>query len=265
MAQAEFNLGVTLPLEKGLTEREDGDLIIEGLAADYSIDRQGEAFAPGCFEKAIGKFLERGAPLMYHHQHDKQLGQVLDLQSRADGLFIKAIIPKPADGSPLVDIYNKIKRGMMKGVSVFGSAERAMTPDGMRIVDTDLQEISITPMPVGPNSLIGVAQKAFPADFPCSDCGSSAALSPEEERDLRARLDEKYEGIVGRLAKAVLNAKMRGNLPASSFVFPKERRYPIHDRAHAANALARSAGKPEAAKVRAAVCKKFPDLPACKS
>lgn len=258
MAQANFNLGVTLPLEKGLTEGEDGDLIIEGIAADYSIDRQGEAFVPGCFEKAIGKFLERGGPLMFHHKHDMQLGQVLDLQSRQDGLFIKALIPKPADGSPLVDIYNKIKRGMMKGVSVFGTAVRQMTPDGPRIVDTDLQEISITPMPVGPNALIGVAQKAFPDDF-------ETDLSESDAADLRSWFEERYGRVMEKLVKATLNAKKRNSLPASSFVFPKTREYPIHDRAHGANALARAKGKPEEGKVHAAVCKKYPDLPACKS
>lgn len=62
-----------------------------------------------------------------------------------------------------------------------------------------------------------------------------------------------------------LTSKDRKKLPSTAFVFPKEKRYPIHDRAHAANALARSKGKPEEAKVRAAVCRKFPDLPACKS
>jgi hypothetical protein len=64
-------------------------------------------------------------------------------------------------------------------------------------------------------------------------------------------------------AKA-LTTKSRKSLPKTSFVFPKERRYPIHDRSHAANALARSKGKPEEAKVRAAVCRRYPDLPACK-
>lgn len=61
-----------------------------------------------------------------------------------------------------------------------------------------------------------------------------------------------------------LSSKSRKNLPASAFVYPDERRYPIHDRAHAANALARSKGKPEEGKVRAAVCRRYPDLPACK-
>jgi len=67
------------------------------------------------------------------------------------------------------------------------------------------------------------------------------------------------------LEAAVLTSKKRKSLPKTAFVFPGERRYPIHDRAHAANALARSAGKPEAATVKRAVCRRYPDLPACKS
>lgn len=62
------------------------------------------------------------------------------------------------------------------------------------------------------------------------------------------------------LAAAVLTAKKRKSLPRSSFAIPERRAYPIHDRAHAQNALARSAGKPEAARVRRAVCRRFPDM-----
>jgi hypothetical protein len=67
------------------------------------------------------------------------------------------------------------------------------------------------------------------------------------------------------LQAAVLKSKKRNSLPTQSFALPSQRKYPIHDRAHAANALARSAGKPEAATVKRAVCRRYPDLPACKS
>lgn len=66
------------------------------------------------------------------------------------------------------------------------------------------------------------------------------------------------------LEAAVLKSKKRKSLPSKSFALPGQRKYPIHDRAHAINALARSSGKPEAATVKAAVCKRYPDLPACK-
>ncbi len=56
----------------------------------------------------------------------------------------------------------------------------------------------------------------------------------------------------------------RKKLPKSAFALPGSRRYPIMDRKHAANALARSSGKPEAPRVRAAVCKRYPSMPSCK-
>lgn len=59
---------------------------------------------------------------------------------------------------------------------------------------------------------------------------------------------------------AKLTTEARNALPSSAFVFPGSRRYPIHDIAHARDALARSSGKPEAAKVRAAVHRRYPVL-----
>lgn len=40
---------------------------------------------------------------------------------------------------------------------------------------------------------------------------------------------------------AVLSSAERKKLPASAFAMPKQRKYPIHDIAHARNALARVA------------------------
>jgi hypothetical protein len=52
----------------------------------------------------------------------------------------------------------------------------------------------------------------------------------------------------------------RENLPNGDFVFPKTRRYPIEDAAHARDALARSSGKAEHAAVVAAVRQKYPEI-----
>ncbi len=60
-----------------------------------------------------------------------------------------------------------------------------------------------------------------------------------------------------------LSYAAREKLSSGSFVFPKERRYPIPDKAHARNALARVAqhgSSEEKAKVRAAVHSKYPDI-----
>ncbi|WP_273845405.1 hypothetical protein [Rubrobacter calidifluminis] len=62
---------------------------------------------------------------------------------------------------------------------------------------------------------------------------------------------------------ATLSYRQRKKLPPSAFVFPKEKRYPIHDKAHARNALARVAqhGTPaEQAAVKKAVYSRYPEL-----
>ena len=66
---------------------------------------------------------------------------------------------------------------------------------------------------------------------------------------------------------AKLRAARRNKLPKKSFAIPGKRAYPIHDRRHGANALARVAqhGTPsQKARVHAAVCRRYPSLPACK-
>lgn len=69
---------------------------------------------------------------------------------------------------------------------------------------------------------------------------------------------------------AKLNAAARKSLPTSDFAVKskagtaqgkaKGGSYPIPDKSHAQNALARSSGKPVAAQVRAAVAKKYPGM-----
>jgi len=59
---------------------------------------------------------------------------------------------------------------------------------------------------------------------------------------------------------AKLTSAEREDLPQGDFVFPKTRRYPIEDAAHARDALARSSGKPEHAKVVEAVRRKYPEI-----
>lgn len=65
------------------------------------------------------------------------------------------------------------------------------------------------------------------------------------------------------LTEKELTSKSRNRLASKSFVFKRERRYPIEDKAHARNALARVSqfgSSAEKAKVRAAVHRKYPSI-----
>jgi hypothetical protein len=62
---------------------------------------------------------------------------------------------------------------------------------------------------------------------------------------------------------AELSGKKRKSLSKGQFAIPGERKYPIHDKAHARNALSRVSqhGTPaEKKRVRAAVRRKYPDI-----
>jgi len=66
---------------------------------------------------------------------------------------------------------------------------------------------------------------------------------------------------------AKLKSSRRNKLPKTSFALPGSRAYPIHDRRHAANALARvkQHGSPSQQRtVKAKVCRRYPSLPSCK-
>jgi glycosyltransferase involved in cell wall biosynthesis len=63
---------------------------------------------------------------------------------------------------------------------------------------------------------------------------------------------------------AKLSAKSRKKLPKSDFAIPEERKYPVTDKAHAANAMARVAANgtvEEKRRVKNKVKQKYPDLP----
>ncbi|HUY97052.1 MAG TPA: hypothetical protein VMW47_05450 [Verrucomicrobiae bacterium] len=85
----------------------------------------------------------------------------------------------------------------------------------------------------------------------------------EADPDLIEDADE--DKTVGAdVTKAKLDTADRKALPKSDFAIPEKApgsgSYPINDEAHARDALARSSGKPEEARVRAAVKRKYPDM-----
>lgn len=167
-----------------ITELEDGDLLIEGWAANFEgIDRDGENFAPGAFKRAIDRFLGAQASLVFHHKPDMGIGKVVDLKEvEGKGLYMKARVDHQPESSPLRYIYNAIKKGTYSGLSVGGFFKRAMTELGQRIADVDMTEISVTPVPVHPGtSLAVVAGKALEISVPDPVATEPEAKAETEE------------------------------------------------------------------------------------
>jgi hypothetical protein len=82
----------------------------------------------------------------------------------------------------------------------------------------------------------------------------------ELDRIAEAQEVQKLAGAFFAKHARALTSKTRKKLSPGVFVFPEERRYPIHDESHARNALARASGKSEEARVRAAVHARYPNI-----
>lgn len=77
-----------------------------------------------------------------------------------------------------------------------------------------------------------------------------------------------HAGGVVKIQKRVLTAAERKKLQSSQFAIPERKAYPIHDEAHARNALTRVAQhgtEEEKKQVRAAVRRKYPNIEVSKS
>lgn len=180
-----FVLDVGLPTVKSL-DPDDGDILIEGYAADFEVDRQGEKFLSGAFDDAC-KAAENGSlPLLLEHDNERPLGLVEKLKVDDRGLFVQGRIAAKAakDAWPGASgQVEMIRRGVMKGLSVRGHSWGRMTPTGPEIGHIDLAEISITPVPVQPGALFAVTKKSM--DY---------AVDPETHSDI-AWAAESWAGI----------------------------------------------------------------------
>lgn len=147
-----------------VTEEANGDLTIEGYAAVFDgLDREGENFAEGAFPRGIQRFLTSQAALCYHHKADVGVGNVLHLEEhKGKGLWMRGRVDYQPETSPWRHIYNGVKKGTFKGLSIGGFFKRI----GNKIVDVDFTEISITPVPIHPGTNFAVvAGKALATDI----------------------------------------------------------------------------------------------------
>jgi HK97 family phage prohead protease len=213
---------------KAVVEAEsDGRLRVEGYAAGFDRDREGEAFMPQVFERGLAKYFQTNPILCYHHHTDQALGVVEEARLDGKGLFVKAVLDNPEPGTQLADVWNKVKSGTIKGFSVGGIFKRMMTPQGPRIHEADVAEISVTPVPMEPGSLFALAGKAFGTDT--------------ELEDAITALDGLFSTLEGLAGKAVSAEKRR----TAKYHFPGTDKYPIDNRTDLENAISRSGSSTE--------------------
>jgi uncharacterized coiled-coil protein SlyX len=198
-----------------------------------STDLEDEWASPDEIRKAAHKFMRNGALVNKMHETLDPYGSVVENFVAQSTFLVGEELVK--EGAWLVGIEPTeegklaIEKGEFTGISIQGSGVRKLVEKG------------------DPKGAEGPDAKK------CPSCGGTV------KADVKTCQNCGHSFV----SKAELTAAGRKKLPTGAFVFPKEKRYPIHDKAHAANALARSSGKPEEATVKRVVCSRYPDLPAC--
>lgn len=190
-----------------VTESENGDLIIEGYAAVFDgIDREGENFHDGAFEKGIKSFIEGQASLCYHHKHDKLLGKVLDLvPEQGKGLRMRARVDGAIRKHPeLGTYYEQIKNGSLNALSVGGFFKRAIVDGAQKIVGVDFTEISATPVPVHSGTRFSVvAGKALTSEIKVPEVPvADVEIRDDDVRSINYLIEE-LNSMFDRISKSV--------------------------------------------------------------
>lgn len=180
-----------------------------------------------------------------HYDQTGQVGAFVRARNGKHGIFLSGAARSDITAEQLRDL-------------------RANLPSGdWRLLDHNLELVAALSVPVP-----GFGIPALVASSESGDIISIVLTTGWEDEVEEAQrggpdyVSEKRK-IEGALTAATLTTRRRESLPARDFAMPGERKYPIHDEAHARNALARSAGKPEAAQVRRAVCRRYPNMGEC--
>lgn len=192
-----------------VTVEENGDLVVEGYAAVWEgEDREGENFAPGAFMQGVKSFLGGQASWCYHHKHDKLIGGFEELQEDGKGLRFKARALASLKNHPEMGVvYDQIKAGQLRGMSVGGFFKRAIVDGMQKIVGVDITEISSTPVPVHPGTSLNVVGAKALEDV-------QLPKKPKVDGDIRAEDEEMVNMLIGELDRIFSKLKRRGNGPA---------------------------------------------------
>jgi len=136
--------------------------IIEGYAATWDEDDEGETFDQRAFSSSLDRYLKRPV-LLWRHGRDKEvgtnpIGRVLEAKLDGAGLWVRAQLYK---GNRYADYaWGLIKQGI-RNFSVGGMAEK-VRKIGRRILEWPLVEISVEDFAANPHARFEIVKAMLP-------------------------------------------------------------------------------------------------------
>lgn len=230
------SLHFSFPISKMETD-EDGDLIVKGVATDGSVDSDYQIVDPDWSAKALGDWLQSGGNVRMAHDAHRPVGKGLSVEIDRDGdgkHWVKSVI---------VDSEAKrlVEKGVLRAYSV-GISHPVIKRDptgkarGGIICGGELSELSIVDRPANKNSYLELA-KAAGANGTIEFTGVFHAGADEDAvekaagtfspADLARLLEHRRVAEKRDMDPDVGGGVDRDKIPASDFVDPKGRRFPI--------------------------------------
>lgn len=154
---------VDIPFTKAATIDAKGNLELVGYASTWVLDRDGEYIDPRAFDDSLPAFLAKNPILLWQHNMDWPLGQIVEAKIDANGLLVRAIVRKPSDSEERwkISAYNDIAAGIVRTFSIGGFFTRDFAAGRILVTEIELLEISVVSIPSNPDSIFEAAQKAL--------------------------------------------------------------------------------------------------------
>jgi HK97 family phage prohead protease len=165
------------------------------------------------FDWSLKRWLTTNPILLYFHRYGMPMGKVTRARVDHEGLHVTAELPRPEPGTEAANIWNLVKRGIIRAFSVGGHPTRTVINGVKTIVDWDIREISICPVGVNAGCLFTLTEQVGKAFGAVDDGGERVARFRYEcdvLRDLSATMGALSTEL--RLADLRNRARARGPL-----------------------------------------------------
>jgi hypothetical protein len=171
----------------------EGDgLLIAGYASTWlpgETDKVGDRMNPFALDAAVKTFMATNPVLLYSHKVGlPPIGRIIRAEiHRAKGLFIEAVIPRAKDGTFAAEIWQSVKSGLMRALSLGAAFSRRDRGTYKEIFNVPvINEISICPVAIEGNSF---AHSIRPTEVKCMSDG--AVVLPEHASAYKSLMSQR--------------------------------------------------------------------------
>jgi Escherichia/Staphylococcus phage prohead protease len=172
--------------------------VFEGLAAVYTVDRDGDQIRPGVFEKTVARWQASGKrqPLHWNHQGEAEnvIGCVNPgtMVETDDGLYVEGKLDLQ-DSEVARQAWRSMKNDSIASSFGFLVTDATERGDGVKeLREIDLFEISLTPTPANADTRIVSMKSLDNADLPDPDTLRRWALEEPEITHMRKQTEKHY-------------------------------------------------------------------------